>query len=178
VLAASHINIKKIQNTNVFGNQATATVMGRGNTIVGGTRSVIVGDGYIVSENEIVGDRIRTTTFNGVPVGITPLVYIANLTQVGVADPTADVINNSFSDIIWTRGSAGNYTGTIQDYALGVILPSEITVIINNVLYDGVIAANYSATNNTIDVYTSQIGIGFADGYLNNTTIEIKYYQP
>ena len=178
VLAASHINIKKIQNTNVFGNQATATVMGRGNTIVGGTRSVIVGDGYIVSENEIVGDRIRTTTFNGVPVGITPLVYIANLTQVGVADPTADVINNSFSDIIWTRASAGNYTGTIQDYALGVILPSEITVIINNVLFDGVIAANYSATNNTIDVYTSQIGIGFADGYLNNTTIEIKYYQP
>jgi len=40
----------------------------------------------------------------------------------------------------------------------------------------GVVAANYSATNNTIDVYTSQIGVGFADAYLNNTTIEIKYY--
>jgi len=178
VLATNHINIKKIQNTNVFGNQATATVMGRGNTIVGGTRSVIVGDGYIVSENEIVGDRIRTTTFNGVPVGITPLVYIANLTQLGVAAPTAAVINNSFSTISWTRFAVGEYYGYIDDFALGVILNAEITVMINNLNFDGIVSAEYAISNNAIYVTTSQIGVGFVDVYLNNTTLEIKYYQP
>jgi hypothetical protein len=178
VMATHHINIKKIQNTNVFGNQATATVMGRGNTIVGGTRSVIVGDGYIVSENEIVGDRIRTTIFNGVPVGITPLVYTANLTQLGVAAPTAAVINNSFSNISWTRFAVGEYYGAIDDFALGVILNPEITVMINNLNFDGIVSAEYQITNNAIYVTTSQIGVGFVDVYLNNTTLEIKYYQP
>jgi len=178
VLATNHINIKKIQNTNVFGNQATATVMGRGNTIVGGTRSVIVGDGYIVSENVIIGDSIRSTTFNGVPVGITPLVYTANLTQLGVAAPTAAVINNSFSNITWTRFAAGEYYGAIDDFALGVILLPEITVMINNMQIDGIVSAQYQISNNAIYVTTSQIGIGFVDVYLSNTTLEIKYYQP
>jgi hypothetical protein len=176
VLAMSRVNTTKMVNTNVFSNQATATVEGRGNVIVGGTRSVVVGDNYIVSGTEVIADTVRATSFNGVPTGIVPRIYVANLTQAGVADPVADIINNSFGDIVWTRGAVGNYTGTIIDYALGVILSTEITVMINNIAYDGVVAANYSATNNTIDVYTSQIGVGFADGYLNNTTIEVKYY--
>jgi hypothetical protein len=176
IMAMSNVNATKMMNTNVFSNQATATVEGRGNVIVGGTRSVVVGDGYIISETEVIADNVRALTFNGVPTGIVPRIYVANLTQAGVADPVADVINNSFGEIVWTRSSAGNYTGTIIDYELGLILSTEITVIINNIAYDGVVAANYSATNNTIDVYTSQIGVGFADGYLNNTTIEIKYY--
>jgi hypothetical protein len=178
VLATNYINIKKIQNTNVFANQATATVMGRGNTIVGGTRSVIVGDGYIVSENVIVGDSIRSATFNGVSVGITPLVYTANLTQLGVAPPVADVINNSFSNITWTRFAAGEYYGAIEDFPLGFIQLNEITVIINNTFFDGVISATYQISNNAIYVSTSQIGVGFVDAYLDYNTIEIKYYQP
>ena len=178
VLATNYINIKKIQNSNVFSNQATATVMGRGNLIVGGTKSVVVGDGYIVSENVIVGDSIRSATFNGVSVGITPLVYTANLTQVGVAAPTADVINNSFSNITWTRFGVGEYRGAIEDFPLGFILRPEITVMINNVNFDGIVSASYEITNNAIYVTTSQIGIGFVDAYLYYTTIEIKYYQP
>jgi len=176
MLAMTKVNTTKMVNTNVFGNQATATVEGRGNVIVGGTRSVIVGDDRIISENTLAADSLMVSSFNGVPTGIVPRIYVANLTQAGVADPVADVINNSFGEIVWTRASVGNYTGTIQDYDIGVILSAELTVIINNIAYDGVVAANYSATNNTIDVYTSQIGVGFADGYLNNTTIEIKYY--
>jgi hypothetical protein len=175
-MAMNNVNATKMMNSNVFGNQATATVNGRGNVIVGGTRSVIAGDNYIISTTETVADNIRALTFNGVPTGIVPRIYVANLTQAGVADPVADIMNNSFGNIVWTRASLGNYTGTIIDYALGVILSAELTVIINNIAYDGVVAANYSATNNTIDVYTSQIGVGFADGYLNNTTIEVKYY--
>lgn len=178
VLGTGHIITKKIQNSNVFSNQATATVMGRGNLIVGGTKSVVVGDGYIVSENVIVGDSIRSSTFNGVPVGITPLVYTANLTQVGVAAPTADVINNSFSNITWTRFSVGEYYGVIEDFPLGFTLGPEITVMINNVNFDGIVSASYEITNKSIYVTTSQIGIGFVDAYLYYTTLEIKYYQP
>ena len=178
VLGTGHIITKKILNSNVFSNQATATVMGRGNLIVGGTKSVVVGDGYIVSENVIVGDSIRSSTFNGVPVGITPLVYTANLTQVGVAAPTADVINNSFSNITWTRFGVGEYRGAIEDFPLGFILRPEITVMINNVNFDGIVSASYEITNNAIYVTTSQIGVGFVDAYLYYTTLEIKYYQP
>jgi len=43
---------------------------------------------------------------------------------------------------------------------------------------DGIVSAQYQITNNAIYVTTSQIGIGFVDGYLSNTTLEIKYYQP
>jgi hypothetical protein len=66
MLAMSGINTTRMITSNVFGNQATAMVMGRGNTIVGGTRSVVVGDGHIVSENEMVTDDLRTTSINGV----------------------------------------------------------------------------------------------------------------
>jgi hypothetical protein len=66
MLAMSGINTTRMITSNVFGNQATAMVMGRGNTIVGGTRSVVVGDGHIVSEDEIVADDLRTTSINGV----------------------------------------------------------------------------------------------------------------
>ena len=178
MLAMSNVNTTKMVTSNVFGNQANAMVMGRGNTIVGGTRSVIVGDGNIVSSNTIAGDNFRFTTFNGVAVGITPLVYTANLTQVGVADPTTDELVNSFGSITWTRFGVGEYRGYIDDFPLGFILRPEITVMINNVNFDGIVTASYEITNNAIYVTTSQIGIGFVDGYLYYTTLEIKYYQP
>jgi hypothetical protein len=50
------------------------------------------------------------------------------------------------------------------------------SIIINNVAYDGVVSATYTVSSNTISVTTSQIGVGFADGYLTDTTIEVKYY--
>jgi hypothetical protein len=129
-----------------------------------------------VSENELVGDNLRASTFNGVPVGITPLVYIANLSQVGLADPTADVLNDSLGGISWIRNSVGNYVGYLDGYNIGDILNSEITTIINNVNYDGIVSATYSGASNEIYITTSQIGIGLIDGYLIDTTIEIKYY--
>jgi hypothetical protein len=162
----------------VFGNQATATVMGRGNTIVGGTRSVIVGDGYIVSENTIAGDNITSSSFNGVAVGITPLVYCATLSQLGVADPTAQVKNDSLGGVTWTRTGVGTYQGYLDGFGPSLIPSFNVpTIIINNVAFDGVVSATYTVSSNTISVTTSQIGVGFADAYLDDTTIEVKYYQ-
>ena len=177
MLAMSNINTTRMITSNVFSNQATAMVMGRGNTIVGGTRSVVVGDGYIVSENDLVGDNLRASTFNGVPVGITPLVYTANLTQLGIGDPVAIVLSDSLGGITWTRSAVGIYPGYLDGYnPLDIPFTNYPTVIINNVNFDGIISASYDNATNEVIITTSQIGTGFIDGYLNNTTIEIKYY--
>ena len=176
MLAMSNINTTAMITSNVFGNQATAQVMGRGNVIVGGTRSVVVGDGYIVSENDLVGDNLRASTFNGVPVGITPLVYTANLTQVGIGDPIAQVINDTIGGITWTRSNVGEYVGYLDGYNIGDIIVPFFTVMINNVSYDGIVSTTYLGASNEVYITTSQIGTGYIDGYLINTTIEIKYY--
>ena len=176
MLAMSNINTTQMITSNVFGNQATAQVMGRGNVIVGGTRSVVVGDGYIISENTIACDNLRTASFNGLPVGITPLVYTATLTQAGVGDPIAQVINDSIGGITWTRSNVGEYVGYLDGYDLGAIIVPFFTVMINNVFYDGIVSTTYLGASNEVYITTSQIGTGYIDGYLINTTIEIKYY--
>jgi len=175
MLAMGGINTTAMITSNVFSNQATAMVMGRGNTIVGGTRSVVVGDGYIISDNTIAADNLRTTSFNGLPVGITPLVYIANLTQVGIADPTAEVLNDSLGGITWTRLGVGIYEGYLDGYnPLDITIYPTILMGLSN--FDGIISAAYDNITNTVVINTSQIGTGLIDGYLGNTTIEIKYY--
>jgi hypothetical protein len=176
MLAMSGVNTTRMVTSNVFSNQATATVMGRGNVIVGGTRSVIVGDDRIISDNTLAADSLVVNSLNGVPTGIVPRIYVANLSQVGVADPTATVLNNSFGEIVWTRAATGDYVGDILDYDNGTILVTEITVIANNVNYDGIISATYNFSSNQIFITTTKIGIGLSDGYLVESTIEIKYY--
>ena len=176
MLAMGGINTTQMINSNVFGNQATAQVMGRGNVIVGGTRSVVVGDGYIISENTIACDNLRTASFNGVPVGITPLVYTATLSQIGILDPVATVINDTIGGITWTRSNVGEYLGYLDGYNPVAIIVPFFTVMINNVFYDSIVSATYLGASNEVYITTSQIGTGFIDGYLNNTTIEIKYY--
>ena len=177
IMAMSNVNATRMMNSNVFSNQATATVEGRGNVIVGGTRSVVVGDGYIISETTLAGDNLLATTFNNVPVGIVPLVYIANLTQAGITDPIAQVKNNSLGGITWTRTGVGTYEGYLDGYEpLSISSTNVPTIMISNVNFDGVISAQYSTSSNTVSVTTTQIGVGFVDGYLDGTTIEIKYY--
>jgi hypothetical protein len=176
MLAMSNINTTQMINSNVFSNQATAMVMGKGNVIVGGTKSMVVGDGYIISDNTIAADNLRTASFNGLPVGITPLVYTANLTQAGIGDPIAQVINDSLGGITWTRSNVGEYVGYLDGYDLGAIIVPFFTVMINNVFYDGIVSTTYLGASNEVYITTSQIGTGYIDGYLINTTIEIKYY--
>jgi hypothetical protein len=177
MLAMSRVNTTKMVNTNVFGNQATATVEGRGNVIVGGTRSVIVGDNYIVSENTLVAENLMVTSFNGIATGIVPKIYIANLTQAGLTDPIVQVKNDSLGGVTWTRTGVGTYEGYLDGFEPSYISSTNVpTIMISNVNFDGVISAQYSTSSNTVSVTTTQIGVGFVDGYLDGTTIEIKYY--
>jgi hypothetical protein len=177
IMAMSNVNATRMMNSNVFSNQATATVEGRGNVIVGGTRSVVVGDGYIISETEVVADNVRVIAFNGVPTGVVPQIYIANLTQAGITDPISQVKTNSLGDVTWTRTGVGTYEGYLENYEPSGISSTNVpTIMISNVNFDGVISAQYSTSSNTVSVTTTQIGVGFVDGYLDGTTIEIKYY--
>jgi len=177
MLAMSSVNTTRMTTSNVFGNQATATVEGRGNVIVGGTRSVIVGDNYIVSENTLVAENLMVTTFNGIPTGIVPKIYIANLTQSGLTDPIVQIKNDSLGGVTWTRTGVGTYEGYLDGFEPSYISSTNVpTIMISNVNFDGVISAQYSTSSNTVSVTTTQIGVGFVDGYLDGTTIEIKYY--
>jgi hypothetical protein len=177
IMAMSNVNATRMMNSNVFSNQATATVEGRGNLIVGGTRSVVVGDNYIISDTEVIADSVRALSLNGVPTGTVPQIYIANLTQAGITDPIVQVKNNSLGDVTWTRTGVGTYEGYLDNYEPSGISSTNVpTIMINNVNFDGVISAQYSTSSNTVSVTTTQIGVGFVDGYLDGTTIEIKYY--
>jgi len=177
MLAMSSINTTRMTTSNVFSNQANAMVMGRGNVIVGGTRSVIVGDDRIISENTLAGDHLVVNSLNGVPTGIVPQIYIAVLNQIGITDPISQVKNDSLGGVTWTRTGVGTYEGYLDAYEPLLISSTNVpTIMINNVAYDGVVSATYTVSSNTISVTTSQIGVGFADGYLTDTTIEVKYY--
>ncbi len=177
MLAMSSVNTTRMVTSNVFSNQATATVEGRGNVIVGGTRSVIVGDDRIISENTLAADSLMVRSLNGVATGVVPLIYIANLTQAGLTDPIVQVKNDSLGGVTWTRTGVGTYEGYLDGFEPSYISSTNVpTIMISNVNYDGVISAQYSTSSNTVSVTTTQIGIGFVDGYLDGTTIEIKYY--
>jgi hypothetical protein len=169
----------KTANSNIVPNSTSGLVTGKGNNVSPGLKVVVVADDATIDEDGIYTDNLTVYgKVNGIPVDPPYYRYTALLSQSGTADPTADVKESSFGDIVWTRQNQGEYQGAIQNWDLGAILGSELTVMINNVNFDGVISAQYVPSNNTIDILTTQIGVGFVDNYLVNTTIEIRYYKP
>jgi hypothetical protein len=167
-------------NSNVLtGGGVIGEVVNRGNVVPGGLRVMVATEGYSPDNDGIYTDNLVVRgTMNGIPVEPSCYRYTALLTQAGTSDPIADVKEGSFGDIVWVRNAVGAYEGFIQQWEIGTILSSELTVMINNVYFDGVINAQYIPSNNSIYINTTQIGVGFVDNYLAYTTIEIKYYKP
>jgi hypothetical protein len=140
---------------------------------------MVATEGYSVENDGIVTDNLVVRgSMNGIPVDPAYYKYTANLDQTGTADPIAYVKEGSFGDILWVRNAVGQYEGFIQNWEIGTILDTELTVMINNIYFDGVISAAYSAANNSIYITTTQIGVGFVDDYLGMNTLEIRYYKP
>ena len=171
-LAMSTINTTRMITSNVFSNQADAMVMGRGNVIVGGTRSVVVGDGYIVSENEMVTDNLITASING-EVVVNSTKYIATLLQSSTTDPLATVLENTLGDIVWTRFAVGVYRGTLS----GAFPDQDRTyVVFNNTVGPSTLTAAWKSVNEieitTYDISTSAL----ADDLIGYSTIEIRTY--
>lgn len=169
----------KASNTNVIPSSTSGVVTGKGNNVNPGLKVVVVADDATIEEDGIYTDNLRVYgTINGIPVDPPYYSYVALLNQTGILDPTADVKESSFGDIVWTRVGAGDYLGTIQNYDIGTILASELVVIISNTIFDCLISALYNVTNNTIVINTTQIGVGLADNLLFYTPIELRYYKP
>jgi hypothetical protein len=170
----------KSMNSNVLtGGGMIGDVVNRGNVVPGGLRVMVATEGYSVEDDGIITDNLVVRgRMNGIPVEPSCYKYTALISQSGTADPTTDVKEGSFGDILWVRNNPGEYEGFIQNWEIGTILASELTVMVNNVNFDGVISAQYIPSNNSIYILTTQIGVGYVDNYLNFTTLEIRYYKP
>jgi hypothetical protein len=169
----------KTANSNIVPNSTSGLVTGKGNNVSPGLKVVVVADDATIDEDGIYTDNLTVYgKVNGIPVDPPYYRYTANLDQTGTADPIAYVREASFGDILWVRNAVGQYEGFIQNWDLGAILDSELTVMINNIYFDGVLSAAYSAANNSIYITTTQIGVGFVDDYLGMNTLEIRYYKP
>jgi hypothetical protein len=152
------------------------SIIGKGNIVPPGFKTLIVGDGYDVTDNGIVVDNLVVrNSYNGVPIDNTPKRYMANLTQAGIANPTAWVLEGSFGTITWVRIAQGQYWGYLDQYDQLVPL-TELSVMISSNIFDGLITAQYLPANQVIEVFTTQIGVGLVDGYLNSTSIMIYYF--
>jgi hypothetical protein len=179
-VANSTIVKTKSMNSNVLtGGGIIGEVVNRGNIVPGGLRVMVATEGYSVEDDGIVTDNLVVRgRMNGIPVDPSYYKYTALLSQTGTNDPTADVKEGSFGDILWVRNGIGQYEGFIQNWEIGTILASEMVVIISNVLYDCIISAQYIPSNNSIFINTTQVGVGFVDDYLVYTPLEIRYYKP
>jgi hypothetical protein len=170
----------KSMNSNVLNHGGMGgEVLKRGNVVPGGLKVLMATDGYSVEDDGIYTDNLVVRNkINGIPVDPAYYKYTALIDQAGTNDPVAYVKESSFGDIVWVRNGVGQYEGVIQNWEIGTILDSELTVMINNVYFDCVISAQYIPANNSIYINTSQIGVGYVDDYLGMNTLEIRYYKP
>jgi hypothetical protein len=161
-------------NGNIILPGADAIVMGRGNTVTAGTKGVIVGNGQTLeSDGMVVSDLTVTGTINGDAV-VPYKKYIALISQIGTADPTVTVLENTIGDIVWTRSSIGDYLGTLT----GAFLQPKTYIIFQN-FYSGTgshISFVSRITDDEINIVTKDNTNTFIDNVLAYTTIEIRTY--
>jgi hypothetical protein len=81
-------------------------------------------------------------------------------------------MEGSLGTITWVRIAQGQYWGYLDQYDPLTPL-TELSVMISSNIFDGLITAQYLPANQVIEVFTTQIGVGLVDGYLNSTTIMI-----
>jgi hypothetical protein len=96
-------------------------------------------------------------------------VYKAAITQSGTANPTANILDNSIGDVVWTRVETGNYIGTLS----GAFPPSSTLAIISAYENKGL---SIAAKTNLIQIYTYNDSGAAADGVLQGVSILIEVY--
>ncbi len=109
--------------------------------------------------------------------GLSYRTYVALLSQSGTNAPIATILENSLGfNIVWSRNSNGNYTGTgaIQSF-LGT---NTFVMINNNASGSNLIQAGVAEDidNSQIFLVTSVIGVNPTDDLLYETSIEIRVY--
>ena len=124
------------------------------------TTDIYEGEQYQDTDTGIVYTR-SSTGIEAVGGGAgVPLVYKAFLNQAGVADPTANILENTLGAIVWTRTNIGDYVGTLAG-----AFTSNKTVIIPPTDYQGkgLATRNFGMGTNNINevyVYTTEYNTG------------------
>jgi hypothetical protein len=136
-----------------------------------------------VSKDLYVTGSIINTNYNRYESNTASYIYIALLTQSGDDAPTAIIIENTFPDtVIWSRTSPGIYKATLPG---AFSLPTTISFIYPNrvMSIDEWCFFNIYYTDfNTLSVTTIMVdftepNLGYADGILNYTAVEIRVYH-
>jgi hypothetical protein len=100
-----------------------------------------------------------------------PIIYKAILTQTGTADPVATILENTLNtNVIWTRDSAGEYTGTLEGGEF-----NTSTFVLTSLGNTPVIIIQGYTTGSTIKILTKNSPIGAVD--LSGTEyVEVQVY--
>ena len=164
--------------TNVTTDNKNAIIIGSGNTVGDGLKTLVVGDGHNVDQDGVVTTNLKVTgTINGRAVSEmlpTYTKYVALISQVTTNDPTVIELENSIGPIVWTRSAVGVYYGTL----VGAFTTNKTTTTISNVTADGIV--RIINDNDIIYVRTSNLHSPTAalhDTHLVNNTIEIRVYE-
>ena len=144
---------------------ANVAVYGTRNTIAQGVRGVVIGDDNTLNEDGIITPRINgIATNNG--------AYIANLTQVGTAAPTALILAGNVGLITWSRTAQGQYRGI----PLSPFDFQSTYVMINSTEHDHLCSAYINTDGDVIVKTVNTSNHQHNDDILNNTTLEIRTY--
>lgn len=115
------------------------------------------------------------TTNNKISRRVLPKQYIATLSQTGTDDPAATVLgDNTIGAIVWTRNSAGNYTGTLSS-----AFTASKTWLSASSSTDGKVSASLSrvdADTVTLIVYGEEAGAVAPEDEFASISIEIRVY--
>jgi hypothetical protein len=165
-------------NNNVILPGANAQVFGKGNVVTSGTKGIIVGDGQTLSNDGMVVNNLTVTgTINGA-VSLPYKKYVALLNQSGTADPTAIILENTFSEIpTFSRTSTGVYKLELIDaFTLNktFIVSGSADVSGGSGDFATLIARRFD--EDTITLYTYD-NFTSSDNMLVNTSIEIRVYE-
>lgn len=99
------------------------------------------------------------------------LVYTALLSQSGTDAPVATVLENTLGGtVVWTYAETGVYTATLA----GAFPTSKTGIFFGNTNSFSMNA--YRVSDNAVNLSTIDSNTSAADGYLNDTIIEIRVY--
>ena len=165
--AVSEDSILQTKSTTANGNLSgdDVIVKGEGNIIGQGVKGLVIGDNKVLNE-----DGIITPQINGInaPTG----GYVALLSQVGTAAPTAIVLSDTIGGVTWTRIAQGEYIGT----APNPLDTLNTFVIIGNVEHEYLATAEIK-TDGTIYVRTTDTqNHQHDDDALRYSSLEVRIY--
>jgi hypothetical protein len=164
-VALSSVYTSRMSSGNLILEGANVAVYGTRNTIAPGVRGLVIGDDRTLNEDGIITPRI-----NGIATQTTS--YIANLTQVGTAAPTALELANNIGNVRWFRTAKGDYLGA-ADLPLDTL---TTYVMINSNEHDHLCSAYINTDGNIVVKTTNTQNHQHNDNVLNNTTLEIRTY--